>query len=154
MYHLSWIKFMVPPWANIRRLQIHGDNPHLAKCCDIIQSTIKIGAFPNCCFLDNQYVNFAKYSDIKWVSQPFCVGWNSHEYYVSLFLFVLISGIIKTIQAIKKMTLPMNVRISWFFRLDTIKKMAHEIKSIQPTIWYLIACRLLFSCFSFIDISW
>ena len=53
----------------------------------------------------------------------------------------------------KKKTLPMNVRISWFLKLDTIKRMAHKIKSIQPIIWYFISCLSWFSCFSFIDIS-
>jgi hypothetical protein len=48
------------------------------------------------------------------------------------YLFDLTSGIRKTIHAIKKMTLPMNVKISLFFRLDAMKKMAHIIKSIQP----------------------
>ena len=99
-----------------------------------------------------QYQIFAKINGIKWVSPLFCVSWISWVYYISLFLFVLISGIIKTIQAIKKKTLPMNVRISWFLKLDTIKKMAHKIKSIQPIIWYFISCLSWFSCFSFIDI--
>ena len=99
-----------------------------------------------------QYQTFIKINGIKWVSPIFCVSWISWVYYISLFLFVLISGIIKTIQAIKKKTLPMNVRISWFLKLDTIKKMAHKIKSIQPIIWYFISCLSWFSCFSFIDI--
>ena len=34
------------------------------------------------------------------------------------FLIDLTSGITKTIQAIKKMTLPMSVKISLFFKLD------------------------------------
>ena len=100
-----------------------------------------------------QYQTFAKINGIKWVSPLFCVSWISWVYYISLFLFVLISGIIKTIQAIKKKTLPMNVRISWFLKLDTIKKMAHKIKSIQPIIWYFISCLSWFSCFSFINNS-
>jgi len=42
------------------------------------------------------------------------------------------NGIRKTIHATKKMTLPMNVKVSWFFKLDKMKKMAQKIKSIQP----------------------
>jgi len=49
-----------------------------------------------------------------------------------VFLIVLTSGIRKTIQAIKKMTLPKNVKTFLFIKLDAMKKMAHKTKRIQP----------------------
>ena len=49
------------------------------------------------------------------------------------FLFGRNNGIRKTIHAAKKMTLPMKVKVSWFLKLDKIKKMAQKMKSIQPS---------------------
>ena len=65
-------------------------------------------------------------------------------------LFGLTNGIIKTIQAIKKIVPPMKVRTSLFFKLDAIKKSEHITKSTQPASWYLISFSVWYFGFSFI----
>lgn len=51
-----------------------------------------------------------------------------------VFVYLPISGIRNTMQAIRKTILPANVSISRFFRLATAKKSAHRIKRIHPVI--------------------
>ena len=49
------------------------------------------------------------------------------------FLYERDSGIKKTTHASKKRMLPINAKISLFFKLEAEKKMAQIIKVIQPT---------------------
>jgi hypothetical protein len=55
-------------------------------------------------------------------------------YFVSFpaLIFDLTNGIRKMMQAIKKMTLAIKVKLSSFFRLDAMKKMAHIKKTSNP----------------------
>ena len=53
---------------NISQLPTYWEYTSFRKSCDIIQSSTKIGSFPNWCYLD--YLNFAKITGVKGISSP------------------------------------------------------------------------------------
>ena len=73
MYHLSWIKFMLPPWENIRRLQIHGvlngfADPKIPLI--ITHSALKINILTSTDTIDLTITNYC-YSTISNIARPF-----------------------------------------------------------------------------------
>ncbi len=87
----------------------------------------------------------SKISFYCWPEKNICYGVSSSKcWYDSN------SGIKKIKQAIRNMMLPINANVSWFLKLDAMKKMAQMTKTIQPASWYFISrltCFFIFSHF-------